>query len=445
MWRAYRGNESTDDYVLAGSNVGVFFGFLSFSATLFSTFTIMGMPDFFRVHGVAAWIFLGVTDCAMAFVLLWFGSHLRKTAARTGFSGMSGFIAMQTGKRWAGYLTLLTLFFFLVPYVAIQIRGVSIFMAAIFPEVFPIWGWAVSIVGVMLIYSEIGGLKAIIYSDAIQGLLLLVTTWFVAAHCIGASGGIGGLIDTVGERFPKLLSAPGPNGLLDVQFLVASFFAMVVIPITQPQLMTRIVIMRDMRSMHLMALAVGVFSVLVIAPALFIGLYGAIQYPDSDTAGFLSQVLVFDQRDGLAAAVIVGLLAAAMSTADSQLFALGAELRSLASGSEKALLKRIRTAVFVFAVAALLFSILSGDELVMLARTSFAGTSLLSPLVLTCVLCKEPPRWIIVASTFCGVALYGGSVLGLCPDRIGTIRIELFLVLSLGLIAWLWRPRVPRG
>ncbi|MCP4811522.1 MAG: sodium:solute symporter family protein, partial [Planctomycetaceae bacterium] len=72
MWKAYRANQASGDYLLAGSDVGVFLGFLSFSATLFSTFTLMGMPDFFRVHGVAAWIFLGVTDAALALVVLWF-------------------------------------------------------------------------------------------------------------------------------------------------------------------------------------------------------------------------------------------------------------------------------------------------------------------------------------------------------------------------------------
>ena len=65
---ARRDTHSSDDYVMAGSNIGVALGFLSFSATLFSTFTLMGMPDFFRTHGVGAWIFLGVTDGAMAFI-----------------------------------------------------------------------------------------------------------------------------------------------------------------------------------------------------------------------------------------------------------------------------------------------------------------------------------------------------------------------------------------
>ena len=43
---------NTRDYFLAGSKIGYVLGFLTFSATLFSTFTLMGMPNFFRIHGV---------------------------------------------------------------------------------------------------------------------------------------------------------------------------------------------------------------------------------------------------------------------------------------------------------------------------------------------------------------------------------------------------------
>jgi SSS family solute:Na+ symporter len=90
---------------------------------------------------------------------------------KNGFSGVAGMISSCYGNRWAGYTIFLTAFLFLIPYVGIQIQGIAIFMGAAFPDFIPSRGWAVGIVVVMLIYSEIGGLKAIVYSDAIQGLL----------------------------------------------------------------------------------------------------------------------------------------------------------------------------------------------------------------------------------------------------------------------------------
>ena len=87
--RTKRRTKGTKDFIFAGSNIGLVLGFMSFAATLFSTFTLMGMPDFFRTHGVGAWIFLAFSDGVMVFFILYFGYHLRKKVATRGFHGIS--------------------------------------------------------------------------------------------------------------------------------------------------------------------------------------------------------------------------------------------------------------------------------------------------------------------------------------------------------------------
>ena len=84
-YKSYSKNRSSDEFMLAGSNIGAILGFLTFSAALFSAFTFMGMPDFFRTHGVGAWIFLGLSDALMVFFLIWFGYKLRKRASEVGY------------------------------------------------------------------------------------------------------------------------------------------------------------------------------------------------------------------------------------------------------------------------------------------------------------------------------------------------------------------------
>ena len=426
--RARKATHNANDYVMAGSNVGIVLGFLTFGATLFSTFTLMGMPDFFRTHGVGAWIFLAVSDAAVAFVVLWFGSRLRQRVKNTGFKGMAGFMCDCFGTRWAGYLYFTGIFVFLTPYVAVQVRGISIFLNAAFPGTLPDWGWAVSIVVVMLVYSEMGGLKAIVYSDALQGLLLLIIAWIIAYGCVHSFGGIQTMFETVRQTNPALLSTPGPSGLFSAQFLLASFLVIIFLPITQPQLATRIVIMRDMRSMHYMAIALGVFSIAVIMPTVAIGMYGAVNHAGEPASEFLSRVLLLDQPPLLAASVAIGLLAAAMSTADSQIFALGAELRSLLSGNEQRNMLYTRLAIVCFALIALIFAILSSNELVLLARLSFAGTSLVGPLILTAVLSQSPPGKEIIAVTALALLIFMFSIIGVIPEKAGSVPLELLLL-----------------
>jgi SSS family solute:Na+ symporter len=166
-------------YFLAGANLGSVLGLFTFAATLFSTFTLLGMPDFFRVHGVGAWIFLAVSDMVMVFGILWIGYYLRKKTKGQDYLGMAGFMERCYESRFAGIVALLGAFIFLIPYVAIQIRGVAIFLTEAFSNGAAVWVYAVGIVVIMLIYSEIGGLKAIIYSDTLQGILLLIVIWII--------------------------------------------------------------------------------------------------------------------------------------------------------------------------------------------------------------------------------------------------------------------------
>ncbi len=430
-YRSRRMIRSNNDFLLAGSNIGLLLGFMTFAATLFSTFTLMGMPDFSKNHGIGAWVFLAFSDAGMVFLIVWFGYRLRKTVSSKGFSGMSALLQDCYQNRWAGYIYFTGIFLFLVPYVAIQTRGVAMFLVQAFPQSMPIWGWSLIIVVVMLVYSELGGLKAIIYADFMQGTLLLLVVWVIALTCINAVGGWTELFQKTEIANPELLSTPGPKGLLNAQFLIASFLAILMIPVTQPQLSTRLVIMKDMKSMYRMAVAVGIFAMLVILPTIIIGLYGAIRYPDASMAEFLGQVLIHDQTGLIASAAIIGLFAAAMSTSDSQLFALGNELRGLISKSENDSLKPIRLAIISFALAALVFSLLSSDQLVLLARVSFAGTAMMGPLVILGIFSRKPQGIFMIVVSGLGLLAFILSQAGVLPGTLGPLRMDLSLMILL--------------
>ncbi len=426
-------NQSDHDFLTAGSNLGSLVGCLTVAATLFSTFTLMGMPDLFRSHGVGAWFFLGVSDCALAFSALWFGVNIRRRINVRKFRGFSGWLSEQYDSRHAAYVYLLGIFVFLVPYVAIQIKGISLFLDSILPGVMPSWAWSVAIVSVILLYSETGGLKAIVFADSIQGLVLFGATLIIAAGCIAHFGGIGAMFDSIESSSPALLSLPGPAGLFTFQFLVASFLAIVMIPVTQPQMSIRLVIMRDTPSLARMAVLLGLFSFMLIVATLPIGFYGAALYPDDTTANFVARVLVHDQSPVIAAVVIVGLIAAAISTADSQLFALGSELRAGASSDRFQSLSVVRGAVVVFAVAALVVSLVSNTHIVLLARTSFAGTSLLAPMILAAVFFPARLHRLIPLVAAAGLLAFLASISGLLEDTVLNMRVDLVVFVAVAL------------
>ncbi len=441
--KSYKKGRSVEDFMLAGSNVGIILGVLTYAAALFSTFTFLGMPDFFRRHGVGAWIFLAVSDGAMVFFILWFGYHIRTKVRKMGFKGVAGMLSNCYGNKWAGYTIFLTAFLFLIPYVGIQIQGIAIFMGAAFPDFIPSWGWAVGIVAVMLVYSEIGGFKAIVYSDAIQGLLLLTVLWIIGYNCLSAFGGVEAMFDRVEIDNVALLSTPGPEGLFSAQFFIASMIAIVMIPVTQPQLTTRLVVMKSMKSMHLMAVAVGAFAILVITPTIFIGMYGASFLKDTvgdlplaqQANAFFEETFLYRQPDFVGALALVGLIAAGLSTTNAQIFALGSELRGLLNLEEKKVMRITKIGIFVFAIISLIFSEMIKDQIALLARVSFAGTALMGPMILLGILSDRKVSDVIIWASFMALVVFLLSLGGIIPGNYFGLRLDLTLFTVLSAIA----------
>ena len=421
--------------MLGGAKIGVVIGLMTFAATLFSTFTLLGMPDFSRANGVGAWIFLAFSDAIMVFLILWFGFYLRKRVGKSPYQGMSVLLQKCYQNRMVGYLYFTAVFLFLIPYIAIQIRGVAIFLVSAFPDFIPVWGWSIGIVLIMLIYSELGGLKAIIYADSLQGTLLLIVVWIVAFNCLNQVGGWNALFERIANIDKELLSTPGPKGLLTPQFLIASTIAILMIPVTQPQLSTRLVIMKNYNALKRMATAVGFFAMLVILPTIIIGMYGAIYYAEASTSEFLGGVLLGEQHEMIAAFIIIGLFAAAMSTSDSQLFAMGNEIRGLLGLKEDDNLRPVRLVIFFFALSALIFSLVSSDELVLLARLSFSGTALMGPMIILGIFSNRPSGITMIILSLLALLIFILSNLGWFPKHILSLKTDLFLMIILGLAA----------
>ena len=434
-WRTKKQIKTSSDFMLGGTKIGVLIGLMTFAATLFSTFTLLGMPDFSRLNGVGAWIFLTFSDAIMVFLILWFGFYLRKRVGQSTYQGMSALLQKCYQNKMAGYLYFTAVFLFLIPYIAIQIRGVAIFLVSAFPDFIPVWGWSIVIVLIMLVYSELGGLKAIIYADALQGTLLLIVVWIVAFNCLNQVGGWETLFEKAATVNRDLLSTPGPKGLLSPQFLIASALAILMIPVTQPQLSTRLVIMKNYNALKKMATSVGFFAMLVILPTIIIGMYGAIYYADASTADFLGGVLLEEQHELIAAFIIIGLFAAAMSTSDSQLFAMGNEIKGLLGFKEDDNLRPIRFVILLFALSALVFSLLSSDELVLLARLSFSGTALMGPMIMLGIFSKRPQGVTMIVLSALALFIFILSNLEWFPKQIFSFRTDLFLMIVLGFAA----------
>ena len=174
---------------------------------------------------------------------------------------------------------------------------------------------------VIIIYTLVGGYKAVAWTDLIQGLLMLTGLIVVPLVAVTAAGGWDAVLSTLAAEDPGLLSPWGPDGKGVKAFIaVASFLAIGVGFIGVPQLMVRFMSARSEQSL-VPAMIISVTVLLLFdLGAVTAGLAGRALFPGlEDPEGILPLLATELFSPVFAGILMVVVLAAIMSTDDSLL------------------------------------------------------------------------------------------------------------------------------
>lgn len=436
---------SNNEY-LFGNGFGFLFSMFGIAASLFSSFTLQGMPDFFKNHGIGSWVFLGITDVCLAGLLLYFGLKMRGfarhlAAKNNGYApkNLTEWLKQSKMPRWSIIFFIIATTIFMVPYVTIGIKGPAILLQSVIPLGDTHLMWSCAIVLLMLAYSWFGGIRAIFVTDMIQGMLLLMIVWAIAFFAIKGAGGVAELFEQAKDINPQLMSAPGPAGLFNWQFLLISFISIITIPYVQPQMATRMLVAKTDKVFARSSAGLAFFAFIVILPTLFIGLRAAGLSVDEgavSTGNFLLDLINHDATPLLFGMFIVGALAADMSTVDSQLLSIGTEWRSAFLKEDIQSHPNAKNGVKVVGLIVALLSLALAqsnfESLILFAINSFVGTSLLLPLIVAAVLNSSVKRQLLSIASMVSVTLFLLSLFNIIPNMLAGYRIELYMYAVLG-------------
>lgn len=449
-WWLSRQNTSDRTY-LFGSGFGAILSLFGAAASLFSTFTLIGMPQFFMEHGIGSWVFLGITDVCLAALMMYFGLKLRRFTRKLAVvnrghapKNLLELLKQNHMPTWVVRYFILATTLFMIPYVSIGIKGSSMLLQGAIPIGGTQLTWSIMLVLMMLIYSWAGGMKALFFTDMFQGLLLFITVWAIGYFAIHGAGGVAELFASASTIKPELMSAPGPTGLFNWQFLLISFISIVSIPYVQPQMTTRMLIAKDDKAFTRSTMGLAVFAFLVILPTIFIGLRAVSVNADVDPQAqghFLINLLNHDTPVFFYGLFIIGALAADMSTISSQLLSIGTEWRSAMLKGDIQDYPSTKVAVSLVgasvAVLALILAQTSFKSLILFAVNSFIGTSLLLPVVVAATLNDHTRRTVLVIASIISVLIYVPALLEFIPKTVAGVRIELYLyAVDIGLLLW---------
>lgn len=442
---ARRGTAATHEgFFLANRTIGPILMFLTMAATNFSAFTVFGMSGAGYRIGYAYYPIMAFGTGFMALTFILIGVPVWKAAKKLGAVTPPELIRLRFGNAplHAAYLVVMVVF--TLPYLAVQPMGAGYALKGLLGIPY-VWG-ATAVTAVGVGYVLLGGMKADVWTDALQGVIMLAAMLAVFLGVAAALGGFEHANRVMLGREPELFSRPGGANALPMSIWFSYMALWFLCDPMFPQLFQRFIAARDERSLKLTALLYPLATGLVFFLPVAIGVMGRMVEPGlagSKTDQILPLVVARLLPPWLGAVAMAGGLAALMSTMDSQLLTLSSMVvrdgASLARTSPLAN-RYSKVVVLVLAAAGLALALKLWAPILDIATETFTGLAVLFPVTLAAVYWSRTNAWAGFTSILVGealVVLYHFKLLpafGFLP--VIPVALVTALVLTAGSFIW---------
>ena len=195
-------SKTSEDYFLAGRNIGLWVFVLAATATSFSGWTFVGHPGKIFTDGLpyafASFYALTIPFTGVLFIRRqWIlGKAYKYITPGEMYSDYYGGNAIR-------FLTVLVAFLFSVPYLGVQLRASGDLFNIITDGLVPVNFGMIALSTVVVIYVASGGLRSVAYVDSAQCILLAVGICVIGITTIYFSGGWNNFISAFHEVINK--------------------------------------------------------------------------------------------------------------------------------------------------------------------------------------------------------------------------------------------------
>ena len=410
---AWRRTRNLSDFVLGGRRLGSWVAALSASASDMSGWLLLGLPGYAYLAGLeAVWIALGLL---LGTWLNWrlVAARLRRASEEAGnaltlpeylsnrFEDNSGLIRVVS--------SIFVLLFFLFYTSSGLVAGGKLFEA-----VFGLpYLWAVaSGVLVIILYTAFGGFLAVSWTDLFQGLLMLIALVAIPLFALQVFGGVDQMSDRIAQQNPALLdpftnSQGEPLGLIAIISLMAwglGYFG-------QPHILARFKAIQQVGFVPRARRIAVSWVFITLGAACLVGLAGIpiFETPLEDAEKVFIRLVDMMFHPLLAGICLAAILAAIMSTADSQLLVSSSTftgdlyrlIRKQATETELVIVGRL--AVVSIALIAFLLALDRESKVLDLVAYAWAGFgAAFGPAVLLSLYWRGMNRWGALAGIITG-------------------------------------------
>ena len=314
-----------EEYFIGGRSMGGFVLAMTIIASYTSASSFVGGPGVAYSLGLA-WVLLAMIQVPTTFLTLGvLGKRFAIIGRRLGAVTITDFLYARYRSDVVVILcSMALLVFFAASMVAQFIGGARLFQAVTgYPYEVGLILFGVTVV----VYTAVGGFRAVVLTDALQGVVMVVASVVVFMAVLEAGGGMEQSIQTLKAIDPGLITPSGAGGQVPAPMLF-SFWVLVGLGILGlPQTTQRCFGYKDSRSMHnAMVMGTLIIGFLLLFMHLA-GVLGRGVMPGLSSGDLIIPSLILEFLPPFWAGVFVaGPLAAIMSTVDTMLLLVSAAI-----------------------------------------------------------------------------------------------------------------------
>ena len=312
LWVMRRKNENTEDYFLAGRNMGWFVVGASIFASNIGSEHIVGLAGAgadgkipMLIYEIQAWLVLALGWVFLPFYM------------RSGVFTMPEFLEKRFNSQTRWFLSIFSLVAYVLTKVSVTVYAGGMVISSIFNIEF--WYGALLTVVLTGVYTVLGGMRAVVYTEALQTIILVIGAATLTIVGLNSVGGLDGLTAELEPGFFNMWrSASDPEfpwpGLLVTSTIVGFWYWC-----TDQYIVQRVLVARNITQGRRGAIFGGFLKLLPVFLFLIPGVIalalknrGELDFAESDQA--FAALLMYKMPVGLRGLIAAGLLAALMSS-----------------------------------------------------------------------------------------------------------------------------------
>lgn len=317
------GTLAVDDWMAAGRGLGIVVLLFTYTATYHSAFAFLGIGGYVYGNGIAifgtAFLWVGISG-----FLLWvLGSRIWLLGQKYGYITPADLLGDVYQSPLLAKLVSAVLIVFTFPYIAIQLVGSGLIFETATDGLVSFELGAALLVVVGVVYVWLGGLRAVAWTDTIQGVFMFGAMWLAGwVFVFTAYRGPTAFWHVLTSRFAEYLTLPGPAGVFTPTFYVTFWITFALGAMMLPHFFLRYVAARSPRVLKWAAGFGTAYLILFYVPTAFLALGAVSALPNLASPDMAIPAILYETLPvWFASIVMAGTVAAAMSTADSQLHA----------------------------------------------------------------------------------------------------------------------------